>query len=129
MWPNSLQYKEVTFTQCSPSVYDLALKIFVIFRLFTLERRIAKRYHHSKVSSNSLDGISAHGYVSHPINAFALMKRMSVDWREIIRGDGDLMKKLPVERDFVYGAHFGLMAAQNYYDQVRVTNAEVTKFG
>ena len=62
--------------------------------------------------------------MAHPINAFALMKRMSVAWREVLdngESDGtvrDTLKKLPDERDFAYGAHFGLMAAQNYYDQV-----------
>ena len=68
--------------------------------------------------------------MAHPINAFALMKRMSVAWREVLdngESDGtvrDTLKKLPDERDFAYGAHFGLMAAQNYYDQVaKITRA------
>ena len=90
---------------------------------------MAKKFHSELSSENLLtsvsdtDNISAHDYVAHPINAFHLMKRMSVEWREVLRdresevAAKDLIRKLPVERDFVYGAHFGLMAAQNYYDQ------------
>ena len=90
---------------------------------------MAKKFHSRAASSEGLleelaatSAVSARDYAANPLDAFRLMKRTSVVWRRALEGGGgeakeEFLGKLPALRDFVYGAHFGLMAAQAYYDQ------------
>ena len=67
--------------------------------------------------------------VTHPLNAFALMKRTAKLWPEAavaLKGTAEgrklagvvkpYLQKFPVFSDFEYGAHVGLAAVQNYND-------------
>ena len=75
-------------------------------------------------SQDKLRSVSSEEYVSHPVNAFCLMKRVAGFWpklkskTETASGYQDLLGhvKLPNKAEFVSGAAAGLMNAQLFHD-------------
>ena len=66
-------------------------------------------------------------YAAHPINAYHLMKRTTVQWPELFDDDTieisselfnaveDVIEQFPFKSDFDYGAAFGLLSIQVRY--------------
>ena len=76
--------------------------------------------------NQEIQNVDGERYVSHPVNAFSLMKRTSTYWPlikaklgsdELFRGDIGLGQvTLPDKKDFIHGAAGGLVNAHLFHD-------------
>ena len=126
----------------SSSTEDLKL-------LFDIEKRLVHHLMTNNVSDvgdyvsqfkhlSDLQSIDSEAYVSHPVNAFSLMKRTSKFWEKIRSrlGDDDIFRggigmgqvTLPSEKDFLNGAALGIINVQYFHNLTidKVVNGTVT---